>query len=272
MAADGGAAHDLAEPTERNGRTAFVTGASRGIGAAVAHRLSERGLAVAVGFRQDERAAAQVVRRIESSGGRAVAVRGDVRDEDEVAAAFDQVEHELGAVDVLVNNAGIHRAGRITALSVEDWRTVVDADLTGSFLCARRAVPNMAAAGFGRIVNVSSVIGLNGFPGEVAYASAKAGLLGLTRALALELAGTGVTVNALAPGFVDTEMTRALHDDVLERIEAAIPFRRQATTDEVADCVDFLARASYVTGSVVVVDGGWTITPGIHRRPAAGDR
>lgn len=263
MLADTSPAHDL------SGRIAFVTGGARGIGAAVARRLSENGLSVAVGYRQDERAATDLVRSIESSGGRAVPVRGDVRDDGDVGSAFDRIESELGAVDVLVNNAGMHRAGRITALTSEDWRTVIDASLTGAFLCARRAVPSMLAAGHGRIVNVSSVIGLNGFPGEVAYASAKAGLLGLTRALALEVAGTGVTVNALAPGFVDTEMTQALHEDVLERIEESIPFRRQASTEEIADCVEFLVRASYVTGSVVVADGGWTISSGIHPRRTA---
>jgi 3-oxoacyl-[acyl-carrier protein] reductase len=248
------------------GRVAFVTGGARGIGAAVARRLSDDGLAVAVGFRQDEAAATDVVRRIESCGGRAIPVRGDVSDDDEVDAAFDLVESELGAVDVLVNNAGIHRAGRITALSARHWRAVIDANLTGSFLCARRAVPKMVAAGYGCIVNISSVIGLNGFPGDAAYASAKAGLFGLTRALALELAGSGVRVNAVAPGFVDTEMTQALHEEVLQRIEASIPLRRQATTEEIADCVAFLASAGYVTGSVVVADGGWTITSGIQPR------
>ena len=263
---------DSLSPSGPGGRVGFVTGGARGIGAAVARRLSDEGLSVAVGFRQDEAAAADVVRRIESCGGRAIPVRGDVSDDDEVDATFDLVERELGAVGVLVNNAGIHRAGRITALSPRDWRAVVDANLTGSFLCARRAAPKMTAAGYGRIVNVSSVIGLNGFPGDAAYASAKAGLFGLTRALALELAGTGVTVNAVAPGFVDTEMTQALHEEVLQRIEASIPLRRQATTEEIADCVAFLARASYVTGSVVVADGGWTITSGIQpRRPLERD-
>jgi len=161
-----GSSRDLA------GATAFVTGGSRGIGAAVAYRLSGIGLAVGVGFRQDARAATDVVRCIESSGGRAIPVRCDVASECEVAEAFDLIEGELGPVGVLVNNAGVHRSGRITALGVDDWRCVIDASLTGAFLCVRRAVPKMRADGFGRIINVSSVIGLNGFPGDVAYASA----------------------------------------------------------------------------------------------------
>lgn len=243
-----------------NGIPAFVTGGSRGIGAAIAQNLAAAGAAVAIGYRNRAAQAEQVAASITTAGGTAICVAGDVSDEDEVDQAFARIEAELGPVGILVNNAGAHRGGRVQKLALDDWRLVHNASLTSAFLCARRAVPLMIERRRGRIINVTSVVGLNGFPGDAAYASAKAGLIGLTKALALELAREQITVTAVAPGFVDTEMTRGLAPSVLARIEGTIPAHRQATADEIAQTVGFLAAGpDYITGTVIVVDGGWRI-------------
>lgn len=251
-------------PAPLDGTRVLVTGAARGIGAHVARRLAARGAAVAIAYRRERDAACRLVTDIEEAGGRAIAIRGDVRDEGDVDALFTAVEDQLGPPEVLVNNAGIHRGGRVGKLTTDDWRAVLDTNLTGAFLCTQRAVPQMLKAGRGRIVNVTSVVGINGFPGDAAYASAKAGLIGLTRALALELASSGINVNAIAPGFVDTDMTRALGLTVRSRLDASVPLGRQAQPEEIAEAVEFLAAGpSYITGSVLVIDGGWTIAPGL---------
>jgi 3-oxoacyl-[acyl-carrier protein] reductase len=242
------------------GIPAVVTGASRGIGTAVAQTLAGLGAAVAVVYRSDEEAAAKVVAGIEADGGRAIALRCDVTSLPDVDELFRRVESEYGPPGVLVNNAGIHRGGRVQSIDPSDWDLVIRTDLTGAFYCARRAVPGMIERQWGRIVNVSSTVGIKGFPGDCAYAAAKAGLLGLTRAMALELAPAGVLVNALAPGFVDTDMTRVLSDRALERANRAIPLGRQADPQEIADAVAFLvAGPGYLTGSTLVLDGGWTL-------------
>ncbi|MEW6470806.1 MAG: 3-oxoacyl-ACP reductase family protein [Actinomycetota bacterium] len=242
------------------GIPAVVTGASRGIGAAVARTLAALGAPVAVAYRSEEEAAQKVVAAIEADEGRAAAFRVDVSSWVEVDRLFRRVEHELGSPGILVNNAGIHRGGRIASLALSDWDAVLATDLTGAFLCARRAVPGMLEREWGRIVNVSSIVGLKGFPGDTPYAAAKAGLLGLTKALALELAPEGVTVNALCPGFVETDMTRGLSARALERANAGIPLGRQADAQEIADATAFLvAGPGYITGSTLVVDGGWLL-------------
>lgn len=238
----------------------FVTGGSGGIGSAIARRLASRGGLIAIGYHSNEIPARAIAEEIMSSGGRAICVAADVSDEHQVDQAFARIEAELGPVGVLVNNAGVHRGGRISKLTSADWHCVVDSSLTSAFICTRRAVPSMTEIKQGRIINITSVIGLNGFPGDAAYAAAKSGIIGFTKALALELARDGVLVNAVAPGFVDTEMTRNLDPQVLQRIEQTIPARRQATVEEIAQTVEFLASGpEYITGSVTVVDGGWTI-------------
>ena len=237
-------------------RTALVTGASRGIGAATARALAEAGWAVGVNYRGDEEGAAATVAAIEAAGGRAVAVRADVAEPAAAGPLVDEIEERLGPVLCLVNNAGIRADGLSPQLSDEDWDGVVQTNLSGAFRLTRRVIVPMIRARQGRIVNVASIVGQRANPGQANYAAAKGGLIAFTKTVAAEVARRGVTVNAVAPGLIDTDMT----EDVGEQLLAAVPARRAGTPEDVAACVRFLASdaASYVTGTTLTVDGGLT--------------
>ena len=246
----------MPEPAWPPAGCALVTGGSRGIGAAIATGLAADGWPVAVNYNAGAQAAAGVVAAIEAAGGCAVAVQGDVADRAAVDLVFHHAESGLGGpVLALVNNAGITRDNLTPSLSDGEWEAVIDTDLTGAFRFTRRALKGMMRARVGRIVNIASVTGLRANPGQANYGAAKAGLIQFTRTAAVEVARRGVTVNAVAPGFIATDMTQEL---IGPELLAAIPAKRAGTAAEVAACVRFLVsqQASYVTGAVLAVDGG----------------
>ncbi len=235
---------------------ALVTGASRGIGAAIARGLAEDGWAVGVNYRKDAQGAEQVAGEIESAGGSALALQADVSDPAAADELFPALEERFGPVLVLVNNAGLRLDGLAPQLEDDAWDRVLDTNLTAAFRLTRRALRGMMRARFGRIVNISSIVGQRASPGQANYAASKAGLIAFTSTVAAEVARRSVTVNAVAPGLVETELTADVGDELLK----SIPARRTGTPEEIAACVRFLAspQASYVTGTTLTVDGGLT--------------
>jgi 3-oxoacyl-[acyl-carrier protein] reductase len=241
--------------TRPDSAVALVTGASKGIGAAIAIELAKDGWAVGVNYNSDREGAERTVAAIEEAGGRALAVGGDISNANGVAnQLFDTLEAELGPVLALVNNAGITADGLAIQMEDDDWNRVIDTNLTAAFRMTRRAMRPMIKARYGRIVNVASVVGPRANAGQSNYAAAKAGLIGMTKTVAAEVARRGVTVNAVAPGFIETGMTKDVPDAVIE----AIPARRVGAPDDVGAAVRFLASddAGYVTGTTLFVDGG----------------
>lgn len=241
------------------GQVALVTGASQGLGQAVAVRLGQNGAKVLCVARNAEKLA-ETVSQIQAAGGEAVAIECDVTNRESIEKLFEIVENDHKRLDILVNNAGITRDTLLPRMTDLQWDEIIAANLTSCFLCCRAATRIMMGQRYGRIINMSSVSGIIGNAGQTNYSATKAGMIGFTRSLSKELAKRKVTVNAVAPGFIESDMTRALGDAVTDEVKKRIPANRLGTADDVAACVLFLASkaASYVTGQVLTVDGGMT--------------
>lgn len=240
------------------GKVAVVTGASRGIGREIARTLAAEGAVVIVNYNGSRQKAEEVVAQIESAGGKAEAVQCDVSDFEKAGELMEYVIKTYGRADILVNNAGITRDGLLMRMSEEDFDCVVRTNLKGAFNCMRHVARQMIKQKSGRIINISSVSGVLGNAGQVNYAASKAGIIGMTKSVARELASRGITVNAIAPGFINTEMTQVLSEAVKEGAAAQIPMKVFGETKDVADAAAFLAsdKARYITGQVLCVDGG----------------
>jgi len=241
-----------------DGRIALVTGASRGIGAAIAFSLAMAGAKVGVNYNTSRESAEKVVEKITQGGGEAFLVEGNVSEEASAEAAVKLLISQCGQIDILVNNAGINRDRLLMRMKIEDWDEVLDVNLRGTFLCSKLVMPQMIKQRKGRIVNISSVVGLSGNPGQANYAAAKAGLIGFTKAVAREVASRNVTVNAVAPGFIATGMVEELTEDTQKQILDKIPMGRFGSAEDVSQAVLFLCGdgASYITGQVITIDGG----------------
>jgi len=243
-----------------SGQTALVTGASRGIGRGIALELSKAGAEVVVNYSRSPQKAEEVVSEINASGGSAYSIQADVADEAQVEKMFKSVLKKSNRLDILINNAGITRDGLLMRMKAHDWDSVINLNLRGVFLCTKAVSRTMLKQKSGRIVNITSVVGLMGNAGQANYAAAKAGVIGLTKSSAKEFASRGITVNAVAPGFIATDMTKDLDS---EEILAAIPLGTFGTAEQVAGAVCFLAAAqsaSYITGQVLQVDGGMVMS------------
>lgn len=239
-------------------KAALVTGASRGIGRAVAIALAKKGYAVAVNYAGSQKAAEDVKAAIEAEGGRAIVIQGDVSKAEDVEKVFAAVKAEFGRLDVLVNNAGITRDSLLLRMKEENWDAVIDTDLKSGFLAIKAAAPIMMKQRKGAIINIASVVGITGNVGQINYSAAKAGVIGMTKTAAKELAARGIRVNAVAPGFIETSMTDVIPEKIREDMIHSVPLGRMGQAEDVANAVCFLAseEASYITGQVLKVDGG----------------
>lgn len=240
------------------GKTAIVTGGSRGIGRAICIALAKEGANVVTCYAHGADGANETVKLCQEYGVKAEAVKADVADNDDVAAMITKVKTEYGSVDILVNNAGITKDNLILKMNEDDFNQVIDTNLKGAFLCIQNVARIMLKQKSGKIINISSVVGVSGNAGQANYAASKAGLIGMTKSVAKELGSRGITVNAVAPGFIETDMTAKLPDEVVDEMKKSIPMKSLGQVEDVANLVAFLAseHARYITGQVICVDGG----------------
>ena len=239
----------------------LVTGAGRGIGASIAKRFASEGAEVIVNYSGNDEAAQKTVDEITATGGQAQKYKCSVNDSESVKVMIDEIIKEFGRIDILVNNAGITKDGLMLRMTDEDFDRVIDVNLKGTFNCTKYVSKYMLKQKSGKIINTSSVVGLSGNAGQVNYSASKAGIIGITKSAAKELSSRGITVNAVAPGYVDTDMTKVLSDNIRNEILKNIPLQRMGNVEDISNCVAFLASedASYITGQVISVDGGMHI-------------
>lgn len=240
------------------GKTALVTGGSRGIGRSIALALAKEGANVVINYTSNEESAAKVVQEIESFDVKAMAVKANISKAEDVKEMMDKIEESFDGIDILVNNAGITKDNLFVRMKEEDWDQVMDVNLKGIFLCTKAVVRKMIKQKYGRIINMSSVVGVAGNPGQANYCASKAGVIGFTKSLAKEIASKDITVNAIAPGFIETDMTKVLPESVRESMIEAIPMKKYGKPEDIANLVVFLSsdNSSYITGQVIHVDGG----------------
>lgn len=239
-------------------KVALITGSSRGIGKSIAIRLSNEGFNVVFNYRTNPGSLDETISNIEFQGGNAVSIKADVSNEAEVKMMIKQIDTLWGSIDVLVNNAGIRKDQLLMRMTESSWDDVLDTNLKGAFLCSKAVLPFMVRKRFGRIVNISSIVGITGNPGQANYAASKAGIIGLTKTIAREVASRNITSNAIAPGYIETDMVKELSDELRARIQSMVPLGRLGTGDDVAGMVAFLCseEANYITGQVIGIDGG----------------
>jgi len=239
----------------------LVTGAGRGIGASIAKRFASEGAEVIVNYSGNDEAAQKTVDEITATGGQAQKYKCSVNDSESVKVMIDEIIKKFGRIDILVNNAGITKDGLMLRMTDEDFDRVIDVNLKGTFNCTKYISKYMLKQKSGKIINISSVVGLSGNAGQVNYSASKAGIIGITKSAAKELSSRGITVNAVAPGYVDTDMTKVLSDNIRNEILKNIPLQRMGNVEDISNCVAFLASedASYITGQVISVDGGMHI-------------
>jgi 3-oxoacyl-[acyl-carrier protein] reductase len=247
-----------AQSAELAGKVSLVTGASRGIGAGIAIALADVGSDVVINYAKEELAAEEVANTVRVLGRNALKVRFNVTDYDEVKAGVDRIASEMGRIDILVNNAGLNRDRTLFKMTEEEWNEVISVNLTGIFHVTKAALPYMLKSGWGRIINMSSIIGITGNVGQSNYAASKAGIIGFSKSIAKELATKGITVNVIAPGFTTTRMVEELPEQIRENLLSRIPMRRFANPQEIGQFVAYLAspRSSYITGEVITMSGG----------------
>jgi len=240
------------------GKIALVTGSSRGIGRAIALALGNKGVNVAVNYAGNEQKAEEVVQELQELGVKAIKIRANVADEQDVKAMIKEVTKEFGRLDILVNNAGITRDNLLMRMKVEEFDEVIETNLKGAFLCTKAVTRTMMKQRYGKIINIASIVGVSGNPGQANYVAAKAGLIGLTKSTAKELATRNILVNAIAPGFITTDMTDVLTEDQKDAILSQIPLEKLGEPEDIANVVCFLAsdEAKYITGQTIHVDGG----------------
>ena len=244
-----------------DGSVALVTGASGGIGRAIAARLAQAGAKVGVHYLTGEEAAASLVKEIGDAGGDSASFSGDVCQVEQVESMVKAVNERWGKIDILVNNAGITRDALLLRMSPQAWDDVLDVNLRGVYVCTKCVLPHMVRGRYGRVVNMSSVVGLSGNPGQANYAASKAGIIGFTKAVAREVASRNITINAVAPGYITTAMVNQLSNEVRDQVLARIPMGRFGTPEDVAEVVAFLcsSESAYVTGQVIGIDGGLAV-------------